>query len=135
MKVDKRYETLPVLRRTVKTLSPFWFLLLAFKVSFIGAPERIAPQAGDPISFTIFGAAALISVFTWMLAAIGGKSERFPAVMAFNVFTVVTIFLVSQLPHNLAVIGSMLLQVYWSCLVSDLTQMVLSSMLHVCSTW
>lgn len=104
MTVDKRYEMLPILRRTAKTLSPFWFLLLALKVSFIGAPRRNSELA-DPVSFMTFSGSALISVFTWMLAALGSKAERFPAVIAFNVFSILTLFMVSVLIHRSAVMA------------------------------
>lgn len=97
MTVDKRYEMLPILRRAAKTLSPFWFLLLALKVSFIGAPRRLSSELTDPVSFMTFGGSALVSVFAWMLAALGSKTERFPAVIAFNVCSILILFMVSVL--------------------------------------
>lgn len=94
MKVDKRYETLPLLRRTAKYLCPLWFLLLAAKSCFIGAPMELSQEASDPASFMTFGGSAVPSVFAWMVAALGSRSERLPGVIAFNVFTILTVVLV-----------------------------------------
>eukprot|EP00892_Ulva_mutabilis_P007249 jgi/Ulvmu1/4897/UM020_0183.1 len=93
MTVDRRYETLPLLRRTVRYFSPVWFLLLAGKTCYIGALMQLSPEAGDPVSFMMFGGSAVISVFAWMVASLGSKAERFPGVIAFNVFTILTVVL------------------------------------------
>jgi hypothetical protein len=94
MTIDRKYEMMPTFRRIAKVAYPLWMLALASKIFWLLAPMQTHPELVDQFTAIAMSGLAIASILAWYLAALGSSRERFPSVMAFNMLSFSTLFLV-----------------------------------------
>ena len=101
MTIDKKYSSLPTLRRIAKLLWTLWLLLVMVKTGFVAAPLQTSADSADTTFVVVLIGSAVASTGLWLLAGLGSKRERVQNVMLLNVVLVVSIAIVrSSLPPN-----------------------------------
>lgn len=102
MTIDKKYSSLPTLRRTAKLLWPLWLLLVAIKTAYVAAPLHSSAEYADKVYLGMLVGSGLIGVGLWLLAGLGSKKERVQTLMMLNIMVVLSTAMVRSLslpPH------------------------------------
>lgn len=76
MTVDKKYSSLPTLRKVAKVLWPLWMVLLVAKIAYVVAPLHSTPELADTAVAGVLVLAGVLSVGLWIFAGLGSKRER-----------------------------------------------------------
>ena len=90
MTIDKKYSSLPTLRKAAKLLWTVWLMAICMKIGYVAAPIHSAAESVDTLFLGVLVGAAVLCMCFWLIAGLGSKKENMQSLMLFNIALLVS---------------------------------------------